>query len=227
MRRGSRDTLRGCHDPGTDTAVHALRRGDGRFALGALLAPTIPTGEPTQARAGDTWRFTLTDTEFPSSEGWSLSYAINGASKLAWDASWVSSTTNTHTVTIPASATADLLPGVYEITRLWTGSSGTAGQVFSVTLSNLTILANPTTAGAGDRQSWEEKTLAVVEAVLAGRVTDDIAMYQIQGRTISKLPLTELLTLRSQLSAALAFKRTGRFGSRVRYAFTPFTTETS
>lgn len=194
--------------------------------MGVRLAPSIPYGEPTQARAGDTWRFKLTDTDYPSSEGWTLSYQINGASKLAWDGSWVATATNTHTITIPASATADLLAGVYEVTRLWTGSGGTAGQVFSVSCPNLAVLPNPTTAGAGDRQSWDEKTLAVVEAVLAGRVTDDIAMYQIGGRTISKLPLTELLTLRSQLRAALAFQRTGSFGSRVRYHFTPHPTET-
>lgn len=158
-------------------------------------------------------------------EGFSLSYAVLGASKLTWDATWVSSSVSTHTVTIPATATADLAAGRYEITRIWTGSSGTAGQVYTAKLSPLTVEANPATAGAGDRQTWEEKTLAVVEAVLSGRVTDDIAMYQIGGRTVSKLPLQELVALRSSLRAALTFQRTGQFGQRIRYAFTPSTVE--
>lgn len=184
------------------------------------MAPTVPSYEPSEATAGDTWRWQITDTTYPTSEGYTLSYAINGASRLAWDSGYRSTTSNTHTITIPATATADLTAGTYELSRIWTGSGGSAGLVFTVRLGNLTVLANPATAGAGDRQSWEEKTLTVVEAVLSGRVTDDIVMYQIGGRTVSKLPLQELLALRSSLRAALSYQRTGSFGQRIRFSFT-------
>ena len=152
-----------------------------------------------------------------------MSYAILGASRLNWDAAFVSSSGTDHTVTIAASATADLTAGVYEVTRIWTGSGTYANQVYTVPCPALTVLANPATAGAGDRQTWEEKTLAVVESVLEGRVTDDILMYQIGGRTVSKIPLQELLSLRSSLRAAVSAQRTGSFGRRIRYTFTNFT----
>lgn len=212
---------------GTDTVVSRCRQARSRRFLrcGGPLAPTIPETEPTLATAGDTWRWKITDSTYPVAEGFSLSYAVLGASKLTWDAAWVSSSVSTHTVTIPATATADLAAGRYEITRIWTGSAGTAGQVYTTKLAPLTVEPNPATAGAGDRQTWEERHLAVVEAVLSGRITDDIAMYQIGGRTVSKLPLQELLTLRSSLRQAILFQRTGQFGQRIRYAFSPHTVE--
>jgi hypothetical protein len=184
------------------------------------VAPTVPTTEPTLVTAGDTWRWQHADPTYPAAEGWALSYAINGVDKLAWSASYLSSSGDTHTITIAASATAVLPAGTYELTRIWTGSSGTAGQVFTIRVGNLVVLPNPATAAAGDRQSWEERTLVVVEAVLSGKVTADMQMYQIGGRTVSKLPLQELLNLRSSLRAALSYQRTGSFGARIRYAFT-------
>lgn len=184
------------------------------------MAPTIPTGEPTTVTAGSTWTWKLSHTTYPVSEGWALSYAINGVGKLAWSASYVASSGTDHTVTIPAANTADLPPGTYEFFRVWTGSGGTAGQVYTEALPRLAVLANPQTAGAGDRQSWEEKTLAVIETVLSGRITDDIAMYQIGGRTVSKIPFNELVAMRAALRQAVQFQRTGTLGQRIAYSFT-------
>ena len=40
--------------------------------------------------------------------------------------------------------------------------------------------------------------LAAIEAVLEGRITADIETYSIAGRQITKIPISELLTLRSK-----------------------------
>ena len=43
----------------------------------------------------------------------------------------------------------------------------------------------------------------VVEAALAGRLTSDIQSYQIAGRSVNKIPISELLQIRGRLRAAI------------------------
>jgi len=43
--------------------------------------------------------------------------------------------------------------------------------------------------------------LAAIEAVLEGRITADIEQYSIAGRSITKIPIAELLKLRSYYKA--------------------------
>lgn len=162
------------------------------------MAPTVPTIEPETATAGDTWLWTYADGAYQLSEGWTLSYALAGASVLDWDSSWVAASGNVSTITVPATTTADLTPGSYEFSRIWTGSGTYAGRVHSVVLSRLTILPNPQTRAAGEGQTHAERTLAVLEAALEGRLTDDIESYQIGGRAVSKIPVAELMTLRAK-----------------------------
>lgn len=161
------------------------------------MAPTIPTIEPERVAAGDTWVWKYSDPDFPLTEGWALSYALAGAAVLAWTAGWGSASGNVTTVTIPAATTTDLTAGSYEFTRIWTGSGTYAGRVHTVALPRLTILANPQTRAAGDGQTHAERTLAVLEAALEGRLTDDIEQYQIGGRAVSKIPVRELVALRA------------------------------
>lgn len=67
----------------------------------------------------------------------------------------------------------------------------------------LNIEPNVDIAAAGAFNSWEEKTLAVVEAALSGRMTSDIQSYQIAGRAVTKIPITELLQIRGTLRSVI------------------------
>ena len=46
-----------------------------------------------------------------------------------------------------------------------------------------------------------ETMLANIEAVLEGRITSDVESYTIAGRQITKIPITELLTMRDKYRA--------------------------
>jgi len=173
------------------------RFGSGFFAFpnpGVCVAPVVPTIEPMHATAGATWTWRMSHADYPSADGWVLSYAMRGPSAPAWDATWISTTSGVHTVTIPASATADLAPGGYELTRVWTLGAVVNHQP----VPPLTVAPNPVTAAAGERVSHAERTLAVIEAALGGRLTDDIAYYQIAGRAVQKIPINELYGLRAR-----------------------------
>lgn len=84
----------------------------------------------------------------------------------------------------------------------------------------INIEPNVATAAAGTFNTWEEQTLVVVEAAIAGRLTSDIQAYQIAGRSVSKIPIAELRTIRGELKAAI-WRQTnpGRLGEPYKVEF--------
>lgn len=171
------------------------------------MAPTVPIGEPTQAVAGDSWLWTQTFSDFPASEGWAISYAFRGAGLLDTTSGEVTQSGTTVTVAIPASRTADLTPGTYRWTALATGSGSYAGRVHTAGAGIMEVTRNLSTAAEGEALSWEEQTLAVVEAVLSGKITDDMASYMIAGRQVVTHSLPELRALRASLKRDVARQR--------------------
>lgn len=156
------------------------------------MAPVVPMCEPTEAIAGATWQWRVSDADFPTADSWVLSYAIRGPDAPAWDAGWVATANGEHTVTIPATTTALLTAGRYELTRVWTLS----GVIHHRAVAPLTVKPNPVTAAAGERVTHAARTLAVIEAALEGRLTDDIQFYMIAGRQVQKIPVADLIKLR-------------------------------
>ena len=67
----------------------------------------------------------------------------------------------------------------------------------------INIEPNVASSPAGTYNTWEETTLAVVEAALAGRLTNDIQSYSIAGRAVNKIPIEELRKIRAQLKNAI------------------------
>lgn len=118
---------------------------------------------------------------------------------LPWDASYVDTSAGTFAVTIPATATANLPAGRYRWTAIVTGGGGYNGQRFTPESGVLTVTADPSQQGAGDAQTFAEKNLAAVEAVLDGRITADVEAYQIGGRSVTAIPIGQLMALRARL----------------------------
>jgi len=180
------------------------------------MAPTVPWGVPASARAGDTWLWKVTFPDYPSSEGWTPKYAIRGKSALTWQAAWATESGGEWTITIPAASTGTLGAGAYEWAAIVTGSATYAGREHTVETGRIEVLPDLEAAVQGDRQPWAEKTLAVIEAVLSGRVTSDISGYTIGGRQVIKMPIDELVRLRTRLRAeVMAVKRGGNLTTPV------------
>ena len=56
-----------------------------------------------------------------------------------------------------------------------------------------------------------ETAISNIESVITGRITSDVESYQIAGRSVTKIPATELLIIRSQLKIELSnLKATAR-----------------
>ncbi len=160
------------------------------------MAPTTPFGEPTDVVAGDSWLWTARYGDYPSSEGWALSYSLRGVHQLDTETAEVTVASDLWTVNIPASRTADLAGGTYRWAAYMTGSGSYAGRRHQVGTGVLTVAPNAALAAEGDLQSSDERILAAIEAAIEGRITDDVQMTQIAGRLITNIPILELQRLR-------------------------------
>lgn len=159
------------------------------------MAPTTPSSEPTEVVAGDSWLWTARYGDYPSSEGWTLSYAFRGAGLLNTTSGECTVASDTWTVNVPASRTEDLPAGAYRWAAYMTGSGSYAGRRHQVATGVLTVLPNAAIATEGQLQTSNERTLEALRCVIEGRVTDDVQMTQINGRLITNIPILEVQRL--------------------------------
>lgn len=189
------------------------------------MAPTTPTGVPSELTAGDSWIWRIADqADYPQSEGWALKYELNGKVVLHdIDAEWQTSGDDAGywLVTIAPASTADMEKGRYTLVGRMVGSGDYANREYTVSQTSVVVKQNPRTAIDADFQSHNERTLAILEAAIEGRLTADIQSYQVAGRAVAKIPMTELVQLRATYAAAVHQERTGTFGRRIDVSFVP------
>ncbi len=179
----------------------------------AMAAPSL-SDLPDNFHAGTTVTYSRAGGDYPANQGWSRDLYLAGASvlKVAGTASGAD-----FLFTLDAASTAKLKAGTYQ----WKELATKAGEVRIADSGTVNVLFNIAAAGAGDAQSWEEATLAVVEDVLANRITADTQAYSIAGRAVTKIPVKELLELRVTLKRAVqAQKNPGVLGPQVLVRFT-------
>jgi hypothetical protein len=171
------------------------------------MPPIIPDVVPSHFPAGTTVKYTRSFGDFQPSDGWSYTIYLNGLTQKFNKAATILN--NIFQIEFVPSDTASLNPGPYRYAeRLVNDGSvdaSLAGETYDLTGDELVINIEPNvaTAAAGTFNTWEEQTLVVVEAAIQGRLTSDIQAYQIAGRSVSKIPIAELRTIRGQLLSAI------------------------
>lgn len=185
------------------------------------MTATIPTTEPSQVTAGDTWKWTKSVPDYSAADGWQLSYQLRGPAMLglAW-ATEVTAHSNGRdfSVVVPVAKTERLLEGTYH----WAAYVTKAGERFEVDFGNITVRINMAVAPVAGGQTHAERTLAVIEAALEGRLTGDLESYTIAGRSVTKIPVEQLWGLRSRYRAEVWRERhPGRLEVPVEVTFTP------
>jgi hypothetical protein len=166
------------------------------------MAPIIPDRVPQHFPAGTSVVFTRTLDEYLPSDGWTYTIYLNGLTQKFSKAATVIEGNVFH-VLILASETENLAPGPYRYCERVKNTN--TGATFDLRGDELVINIEPdaATSPAGTFVTWEERTLAIVEAALSGRLTADIQSYQIAGRAVSKIPIQELRTIRGELKASI------------------------
>jgi hypothetical protein len=185
------------------------------------VPPIIPTTVPEFFAAGTTVKFSRTLNNFLASDGWAYTIYLNGLTQKFNKAAAVDDQ-GVFQITFLPSDTASLVPGPYRYAERLTNSN--TGEIYDLTGDELVINIEPNVASAapGVFNTWEERTLAIVEAAISGRLTSDLQAYQIAGRSISKIPIQELRTIRGQLLAAKWRQNNpGKLGIPVKVHFPP------
>jgi hypothetical protein len=169
------------------------------------MAPRIPTVEPSTLVAGSTWQWTRDFAAFPAAEGWALAYHLVGPAHRT--TILATNTGTAYVVAVAATETAELPAGEYA----WRALATKAGAVHPVASGRIRVLPNPATMAPGEQLTHQERMLAAVDAVLAGRVTDDVEAFTIHGRSLTHIPFKELRAYRVVLADAVRRQRGGSF----------------
>ena len=152
--------------------------------------------------AGDTWEWTRSDPNYPTS-AWSVTYHFENSA-----GSFSATGTpdgNDHAFSIAASTTAGYKAGKYR----WHARATSGATVKTIAVGWLTVKADIAAAGKTDVRSWAQRTLDAVEATLEGRATRDQSAMSIAGRQVSRIPLPELMSLREKLRAEVRIEEQG------------------
>ena len=164
------------------------------------MAADIPTNEPAELRAGDTWKWTRTLADYPAS-AWTLKYRFK--SPTAGFEITASASGDDYSVTVTAATTAAYAAGTYTWIA-WV--EGGTSEKYTVDTGVVTIDADyrsgTATAGLDDR-SHARKTLAAIESWIESR-NPGVAEYEIAGRRMKYIPVADLLKLRQHYKAEVS-----------------------
>lgn len=150
-----------------------------RFALGAVL------------------EFTTALAAYPASAGWVLSHRLvlkSGAGAIGFTGT---ASGDQHLTSVPAATTAAWAPGVYT----WASWVTKGSDVRDIATGETTLLPDPRTATGGlDLRSEAQQALDNVRAMLRGLASAGQRSYTINGRSLERYSMAELIQLESKLA---------------------------
>lgn len=172
----------------------------------ANVFDTIPAREPSRLVAGDLWQWRRDDlfADYPA-PFFSLAYALRpeaGGSGLDFTAaqdggSWK--------VSVAPEVTAPLLPGRWRLSPILTRDQDGA----RITLEAIAVEIAGNAAGlvAPDPRSRAERILAAIDAAIEGRALNPNENYTIEGRSLSRTPIADLMRLRAAYRKEVAAEK--------------------
>jgi hypothetical protein len=163
------------------------------------LAADIPTSEPSTLRAGDTWKWTKSLSDYPAS-AWTLNYRLKNA---AGGIEITAAAGDDYAITVAAATTAAYVAGVYGWSAWVEGGTSEKYSVGTGTLEVLPDLRSGLATAALDTRSHARKTLAALESWIENG-NPGVAEYEIAGRRMKYIALADLLKMRQHYKAEVA-----------------------
>lgn len=171
------------------------------------------TSVPPVLTAGDSYRLTLSPSDYPATAGWSLSLAVAGVDVKTWSS--VASGTS-HVLTLSAAETAALGAGTYQY-RIRASKIGTAETIETGTLS---VEADIGAAAPGERASyWEQLKTAAQTALTTLMSGGAVQMVTILGRQTMFRSPQDCLNVIAQCERRIAAEKRGAMFGKVSVSF--------
>lgn len=158
------------------------------------MAVQVQDGVPRVVVAGDLWAWTVADVsrEYPVAD-YNLKIAMSpvvGGSPVVVDA-----VSEGEKHKFSKSDTSAIAAGEYQWS-LFAVETGGDGSRHSIGSGDITVKPDPITSTI-DPRTDKQKALAAIEAVLAKRASKDQENYAIEGRSLSRTPISDLIRLRN------------------------------
>lgn len=183
----------------------------------------IPTSEPVKLNAGDTWRWTRALPDYPA-DAWVLKYRLKSATGGVEFTAVADGAV--HSIAVSAGVTEDVAPGRYQW-QAWVEAGDLRVTVGRGDVEVLPNLRGNEPGTSLDARTHARRTLDAIEAVLESRASMDQMAYAINGRSLSRTPIADLLKLRRLYADEVRAEEAGRrlaaggrgVRSRLRIAF--------
>ena len=153
---------------------------------------------PPRFVTGDSLSNTLSLPGYPASAGWVLHYRLvprdHGGDALTFNST---ASGDDHVIAVPAATTAAWAAGAYA----WASWVVNGAQSFSLEQGTTQLLPNPRTTSAGplDLRTPAQIALDNVRLTIQGKATADVLKYEINGRSLERYPMRELIALETHL----------------------------
>ncbi len=161
------------------------------------MSAAIPTTEPTLIVAGDTVQWTKSLSDYPATDGWTLSYSFqlpgSTATPITFDADADGAN---YAINESSTTTADWPPANY----IWTAYVDSGSERHTVGQGTVTISPDPSGVPGTTHAS---RTLEIIEAALEARLPRGLEMYTIDGQQVQKLTHEALSRLHDKYLAAV------------------------
>lgn len=159
----------------------------------------IPEEEPSKLVLGDTflWKRTDLGTDYPNSAYTATLYAHPQGTGNHMFSITATNDGADYKFTKAAATTAGYTAGEYAWQLKMTRTSDSA----VVTVDNGTFTLVASRSSNVDPRSHAKTMLDKIESILEGRADSDVSSYSIQGRSLTKIPVSELMTWRAKYKA--------------------------
>lgn len=166
---------------------------------------TEKTGIPATLVAGDTWawRDAVSFASHPP-PFWTVRYIlrpVGGGTAITIQGGALP---DHYGLTLASTSTAAAAPGPYEWTALAYEDGG--DERAWLASGRLIVAPDPATA-TGSLRTPAERILEAITATLEGRATKDADAYSIEGRSITRTPLPDLMRLQAVYERKVAAER--------------------
>jgi len=159
------------------------------------MAATVPEIEPYEVYAGDTFRWDKDLKDYTPADGWALTYSFRSNTGTGFNITASANSGNSGwEITVAASTTTSYTTGEYNWQAYVTKGSERYVVDNGVTIINRNLNALGTSATT-DLRTHAKLMISKIQSVLEGRMDADIENYSIGGRSINKIPVSELVNI--------------------------------
>lgn len=149
----------------------------------------------TEIITGTTVKIEKSYPEYKASDGWTMFISLRGPGKYDF---WAIGDGDNFVLELASGTTSSILPGEYWF-EIYVERSGVR---YAVETGNIKVLQALIYQNDNyDGRSEVKRILDAIESTLEGRATSDQLMYTIAGRSISKIPIPDLIQLRGVYKA--------------------------